>query len=166
MRDFKARATAWAMISIFVSPLSSVNSQAARVSSQLSFGADWAEGQMAKMKDQTSLIDAFKRVEKLTGYRIMYSFDDVKDYKAQATPSSKDIHKALAQVLGKLPLEFSINGKFVSITPKTPTIPSVSFSSNVKNGETVVLQGRVVDENGDPLRVSPCRLARIAVSLL
>lgn len=151
MRDLKSRVTALAMISSFISPLSLVNSQAAVIGDQPLLANDWAGERMAKIKEQSSLVDAFKRVEKLTGYRIMYSYDDVKNYKAQAMPSSKDIHKALAQVLGNLPLDFTINGKFVSISKKVPQISNISLSSDVKAGKTVVLQGQVVDMNGDPL---------------
>ena len=127
MGDFKSRVTALAMISSFVSPLSLVYSQAAVIGDQPLLANDWAGEQMAKMKEQTSLVDAFKRVEKLTGYRIMYSYDDVKNYKAQATPSSKDVHKALSQVLGNLPLDFTINGKFVSISKKVPQVSNVAW---------------------------------------
>lgn len=77
-------------------------------------------------------MDAFRRVEKLTGYRIMYSYDDVKNYKAQSMPSSKNIHKALSQVLGNLPLDFTINGKFVSISKKISQVSNISLSSDVK----------------------------------
>ena len=151
MGDLKSRILALTIVSSSISPLSHVNSQAAVVGTQPLSANDWAEMQMAKIKGQTTLVEAFKRIEKLTGYRIMYSYDDVKNYKAQTVPTSKDIRKALSQVLGNLPLEYSINGKFVSITPKPQQASNVSFSPTVKEGMTVVLQGKVVDVNGDPL---------------
>ena len=151
MGDLKSRILALTIVSSSISPLSHVNSQAAVVGTQPLSANDWAEMQMAKIKGQTTLVEAFKRIEKLTGYRIMYSYDDVKNYKAQAVPTYKDIRKALSQVLGNLPLEYSINGKFVSITPKPQQASNVSFSPTVKEGMTVVLQGKVVDVNGDPL---------------
>ena len=151
MRDFKSRVTTLALLSSFISPLSLVYSRAAVVGNRPLLANDWVGEQMAKIKEQTSLVDAFRRVEKLTGYRIMYSYDDVKNYKAQSMPSSKDIHKALSQVLGNLPLDFTINGKFVSISKKIPQVSNISLSSDVKEGKTVVLQGQVIDDNGDPL---------------
>lgn len=151
MRDFKSRVTTLALLSSFISPLSLVYSRAAVVGNRPLLANDWVGEQMAKIKEQTSLVDAFRRVEKLTGYRIMYSYDDVKNYKAQSMPSSKDIHKALSQVLGNLPLDFTINGKFVSISKKAPQVSNISTSLGVKEGQTVVLQGMVVDENGEPL---------------
>lgn len=151
MRDFKSRVTTLALLSSFISPLSLVYSRAAVVGNRPLLANDWIGEQMVKIKEQSSLVDAFRRVEKLTGYRIMYSYDDVKNYKAQSMPSSKDIHKALSQVLGNLPLDFTINGKFVSISKKIPQVSNISLSSDVKAGKTVVLQGKVVDENGEPL---------------
>lgn len=151
MRDFKSKVTTLALLSSFISPLSQVYSQAAVIGDQPLLANDWVGEQMAKIKEQSSLVDAFRRVEKLTGYRIMYSYDDVKNYKAQSMPSSKNIHKALSQVLGNLPLDFTINGKFVSISKKIPQVSNISLSSDVNEGKTVVLQGMVVDENGEPL---------------
>lgn len=89
MRDFKSKVTTLALLSSFISPLSQVYSQAAVIGDQPLLANDWVGEQMAKIKEQSSLVDAFRRVEKLTGYRIMYSYDDVKNYKAQSMPSSK-----------------------------------------------------------------------------
>lgn len=96
MGDLKSRILALTIVSSSISPLSHVNSQAAVVGAQPLSANDWAEMQMAKNKGQITLVEAFKRIEKLTGYRIMYSYDDVKNYKAQAVPTYKDIRKALS----------------------------------------------------------------------
>ena len=100
--------TSLALISAFVSPLSVAYAHSAVADGQPLQANEWANEQMGKMKAQTSLVDAFKRIEKLTGYRIMYSYEDVKKYKAQATPTSKDVRKALSQAIGNLPLSFTI----------------------------------------------------------
>lgn len=112
---------------------------------------EWRDAQQARKKGQMTLVEGFKKIEKLTGYRIMYAYDDVKTFKAQAKPTAKDIHKALAQVIGSLPLTYNIEGKFVSIGRKSAELPDIAFSSKVKEGNTVVLQGRVVDTHGDGL---------------
>ena len=74
---------------------------------------------------------ALKALEKSTGYRIRFAYDDVKDFKAQAKPDTKDIRKALGQVIGNLPLQgmklfvstASSRSRFESIIrqPVTPT---------------------------------------------
>ena len=138
MRDFKSRVTTLVLLSSFISPLSLVYSRAAVVGNRPLLANDWIGEQMVKIKEQSSLVDAFRRVEKLTGYRIMYSYDDVKNYKAQSMPSSKDIHKALSQVLGNLPLDFTINGKFVSISLKSATY-RVSWEFTCKTTKILLL---------------------------
>ena len=151
MRDFKSRMATLALISAFVSPLSSTHAFAALADGLPMLAGDWSESLAGKAKEQTSLVDAFKRIEKLTGYRIMYSYEDVKKYKAQSNPTSKDVRKALSQAIGSLPLEYKVNGKFVTISMKAPETSNIYFSTEMKEGNTVVLQGQVLDSNGDPL---------------
>ena len=78
MGDLKSRILALTIVSSSITPLSHVNSQAAVVDAQPLSANEWAEMQMAKIKGQITLVEAFNRIEKLTGYRIMYSYDDVK----------------------------------------------------------------------------------------
>ena len=151
MRDFRSRMASLALISAFVSPMSAAYAHAAMADGQPLHVNEWANGQMAAMKGQLSLADAFKRIEKLTGYRIMYSYEDVKNFKAQATPTSKDVRKALAQVIGNQPLSYTIEGKFVSVSLKKQRVAEFLATPEVKEGNTVVLQGQVIDSNGDPL---------------
>ena len=148
MRDFKERMAVLSMVSTLVSPLSATEFQAMAAAVQLP-GLEY-EAAKAK-KGQMSLSEAFRKIEKLTGYRIMYSYEEVKNYQAQGTPDSKDVRKALAQVLGKLPFTYNINGKFVSVIYRPAEFPNVAWSDKVQEGNSVVLQGKVVDTNGDPL---------------
>lgn len=151
MRDFRSRMASLALISAFVSPLSAAYTRAAVAADQPLQLNEWANEQMEAMKAQSSLADAFKRIEKLTGYRIMYSYEDVKNFKAQATPTSKDVHKALAQVIGNQPLSYTIEGKFVSVSLRKQRIAEFLATPEIREGNTVILQGQVLDANGDPL---------------
>ena len=151
MRDFRSRMASLALISAFVSPLSVAYAHAAVAADQPLQLNDWANEQMEAMKSQSSLADAFKKIEKLTGYRIMYSYEDVKNFKAQATPTSKDVHKALAQVIGNQPLSYTIEGKFVSVSLRKQRIAEFLATPEIREGNTVILQGQVLDANGDPL---------------
>ncbi|MDD6507566.1 MAG: hypothetical protein PUF39_09365, partial [Prevotellaceae bacterium] len=85
-----------------------------------------------------------KRIEKQTGYRVMFAYDDVKGMKAARKVTSKDIRKALAEAIGDQPLTYTINGNFVSVTRKKGGSEKTAAVSN-----TVVLRGRVVDNYGD-----------------
>lgn len=96
------------------------------------------------------LASAIVKVEKLTGYRIMFSYNDVRGLKAQGKVTSKEINKALTQLLGKLPLNYTVEGKFVTIRPKSvsPKVEVVA-QDNVTNGNIVILQGKVLDDTGN-----------------
>lgn len=63
-----------------------------------------------------SLSLVFKKLERLSGYKILFTYDDVSKY--QATGSLKDatVQNALDIILKGKPLEYKIDGKFVTIT--------------------------------------------------
>ncbi|MDD6505815.1 MAG: hypothetical protein PUF39_00275, partial [Prevotellaceae bacterium] len=93
---------------------------------------------------EESMAAVLKKIEKQTGYRVMFAYDDVKGMKAAQKVTSKDIRKALAEAIGDQPLTYTINGNFVSVTRKKGGSEKTAAVSN-----TVVLRGRVVDNYGD-----------------
>ncbi len=149
MRDFEERIIRLSMIMAFVSPLSGTYFQASAAEGNELPSLEFVLG--GAKKGEMSLADAFKKIEKLTGYRIMYSYEEVRNYKAQSVPGSKDIRQALSQALGSLPFTYNIKGKFVSVSFKAKNDLPVAFSEKVTEGSSVVLQGQVVDANGEPL---------------
>ena len=66
----------------------------------------------------TKLPDVFKRIEKLSGYKILFSYEDVNQYQFTGHIKNASITSALNMVLSGKPLEYSINKKFVNITLK------------------------------------------------
>lgn len=109
-------------------------------------------GQAKEIVAGEPLADALKKVERLTGCRIVFAYDDVKGMKAQAAPTSKDISKALDQVIGSLPLSYSVEGKIATIKPKqTEAVNEFRAAPEASHGNTVVLQGKVTDAKGEPL---------------
>ena len=74
------------------------------------------------------MASALKKVERMTGYRIMFAYDDVKMMKSQGKVSTKDIKKALAQVIGKQPLTYTVEGHFVTVKVKEEDLSNVSTS--------------------------------------
>ena len=104
MRDFKSRMATLALISAFVSPLSSTHAFAALADGLPMLAGDWSESLAGKAKEQTSLVDAFKRIEKLTGYRIMYSYEDVKKVSLEEAPMKENYvlaYDSLQKVAGE-----------------------------------------------------------------
>lgn len=63
-----------------------------------------------------SLPSVFKKLEKLSGYKILFTYDDVSKY--QATGSLKDatVKNALDVILKGKPLEYKIEGNFINVT--------------------------------------------------
>ncbi len=118
----------------------------------MTVSAQTVKAQTEVVANGEPLASALKKVERMTGYRIMFAYDDVKNMKSQGKVSTKDIRKAMAQVIGKQPLTYTVEGRFVTVKPKKEdTLDQVSLSEKPVKGNTVVLQGRVVDEFGDAL---------------
>lgn len=84
----------------------------------------WAQAQNAKEKNITmefkneSLPSAFKRLEKASGYKILFTYDDVSRYTVTASVKNQTLEGALKAVIGNHPLEYGIEGKYVNVTSK------------------------------------------------
>ena len=93
---------------------------------------------------QKPLSQVFRQLEKSTGYKFMFSHDDVKGLQVTRKVQAGDIETVLKQLLEGLPLTYSIKGKFVYIVPKKG-VPAAAEQSK----KTV--RGQVVDAAGNPL---------------
>ena len=133
MRNFRQRLLSLLLLVVFLLPVSMVAHAGQTIPA-------------AQQNSNEAMSAALKKVEKLTGYRVMFAYDDVKGMKAAGKVTSKDIRKALAEAIGDQPLSYTIQGKFVSVTPKKGRASVASASK-----QTVVLKGRVIDENGEAL---------------
>ncbi len=91
------------------------------------------------------LPSAFKKLEKATHYKIMFITEDVNKFSVNGTVRAKDIEEALKQIISNKPLEYSIDGQFITVTLK-----NVSHRVRGSYG-SFKLHGKVVDENGNPL---------------
>lgn len=84
----------------------------------------WVQAQQAGEKKITmefkneSLPSAFKRLEKASGYKILFTYDDVSRYTVTASVKNQTLEGALKTVIGNHPLEYSVEGKYVHITSK------------------------------------------------
>lgn len=91
------------------------------------------------------LPQVFKRLEKVTDYKIMFIMEDVNKYGVNGTIRAKDIHDAMKQIIGNKPLEYTIDKQFITVTSKE------SDRTTAPKQETIKVQGKVVDENGVPV---------------
>ena len=91
------------------------------------------------------LPQVFKRLEKVTDYKIMFITEDVNKYGVNGTIRAKDIHDAMKQIIGNKPLEYTIDKQFITVTSKETN------RTAEPRQETIKVQGKVVDENGVPV---------------
>lgn len=105
MRNFRQRLLSLPLLVAFLLPVSMVAYAGQTIPA-------------AQQNSDEAMSAALKKVEKLTGYRVMFAYDDVKGMKAAGKVTSKDIRKALAEAIGDQPLSYTVQGKFVSVTPK------------------------------------------------
>ena len=62
------------------------------------------------------LPSVLKKLEKLSGYKILFTYDDVSKYQATGSVQDATVQDALDVILKGKPLEYKIDGKFVNIT--------------------------------------------------
>lgn len=88
------------------------------------------------------LPSVLKRLEKISGYKILFTYDDVKKYTVSGVIKDKAIEQALDIILTDKPLEYHIENQFITITPKGP-----SKQARIFNVKGVVISG----DDGQPL---------------
>ena len=88
------------------------------------------------------LPSVLKRLEKVSGYKILFTYDDVKKFTVSGSVKDKSIKQALDIILIDKPLEYHIDGQFITITPTGPSKPAKIFDVN-----GVVISG----DDGQPL---------------
>src|SRR5574344_1595295 len=114
------------------------------LTSTISSYAQSVEKQISLECNNEPLADALKKIEKASGFKVLFTYDEVQSYKVTASVNNQSIGRALQIVLRNTPLKYSVKGKFINITA------SHQLQQNQKNKNHRVT-GKVVDENGDPL---------------
>lgn len=88
------------------------------------------------------LPSVLKRLEKLSGYKVLFTYDDVKKFTVSGSIKDKSIEQTLDIILANKPLEYHIEDQFITITTKGP-----SKQAKVFNVKGVVISG----DDGQPL---------------
>ena len=89
------------------------------------------------------LPSVLKRLEKLSGYKILFTYDDVKKFTVSGSVKDKSIEQTLDIILANKPLEYHIGRSiYPTITSKGP-----SKQAKVFNVKGVVISG----DDGQPL---------------
>jgi len=91
------------------------------------------------------LTQVLQRLETMTSYKFLYTYDDVSKYRVSGKMRSETLENVLKQVLEGTPLEYSAQGKFINITVKGGG--TKASASSVHHS----VSGRVLDEHKEPV---------------
>ena len=67
-----------------------------------------------------NLSSALKRLEKVSGCKIMFTYDDVEGYKVSGSVKDEDFGGVIQMLLSGKPLEYSHEGNLVNVTLSVP----------------------------------------------
>lgn len=102
----------------------------------------FAQRQVVIEAKSETLTSVLKRLERLSGYKMMYANDDVAGVKVSTSVKTTDVSKALDKILKGTGLTYTIDKQFVTIKK----VPFVAASA--PKGEAFIMQGHVYDESG------------------
>ncbi|MDR1719010.1 MAG: SusC/RagA family TonB-linked outer membrane protein [Dysgonamonadaceae bacterium] len=96
-----------------------------------------------------------KRLEKATGYSILFVYNDLNPYMFNGKIKAANIQQAMDIIIGNKPLEYKIDGKYINITVKE----QLRFQQSTKSAldavavapGMILLQGKVVDIDNNPI---------------
>lgn len=92
--------------------------------------------------DNERLPSVLKRLEKISGYKVLFTYDDIKKYTVTGAVKDKTVKQALDIILRDKPLEYHMEGQFITITPSGPS----------KQAKIFDVKGVVISEDdGQPL---------------
>ncbi len=95
------------------------------------------------------LPQVLRRLEKVSGYKFLFTNDDLHQFTVTATVKTKDIQHALNIIIGKKPIEYVMKNSYISIMLKEQAKKVVQTSSGTGSKENIM--GKVVDTTGLPL---------------
>lgn len=88
---------------------------------------------------ETALPQALKSLEKESGYKIIFIYDEMNSFKVTCDIKTNSLDEALQQLISGKPLEYTVNGNYVNISKKMA-------------GARRVTSGRVISsEDGQPV---------------
>lgn len=118
----------------------------------------YAQSNKAKYEKVTNgkpLTDVLKQLEEQFSKRIIFSYEELKNFKVKADIKASTVEEALRQALGGLPVSYEVKGKYVTVKANRQ---KVTASSNPRPSNTVRVAGRVVDEQGDGIPAATIKL--------
>jgi TonB-dependent starch-binding outer membrane protein SusC len=92
------------------------------------------------------LAQVLNEIHKQSGYNFTVLLDDLKGYRTTFKVKDATVDQTMQACLTGLPLTYTIEDKFISISPKPKEVQQPAPADSNK-----VIHGRIVDENGAPI---------------
>lgn len=113
---------------------------------QSAYGAGPTKKLLTLSFNKTPLATALKAVEKESGCKVLFTYDEVQSYHVTATVKKEPLTHAMTAILKGLPFQYKLNGKFVVVSKNAQAAvqPAQKAAGNK-------VFGVIVDEEGEPL---------------
>lgn len=111
-------------------------------------------GRVIKMEiKEERLTDALKHLEKVSGYKILFSYDDMKRFKvSNKVIKTNNIRHALNVLIASNPIEYQIDGQYINVFLKEMVSRTgVAQQRTQQADREVEYSGRVVDATHQPV---------------
>ncbi len=95
--------------------------------------------------NQEALPTVLKKIEKSSGFKILFTYDEVQRYRVTANIKNQTVRSTLETVLQGTPCKYTVNEKFISITVNDVPVPQND------RGRARRIRGHVYDGEGQPL---------------
>ena len=95
--------------------------------------------------EEVELSEALERIEELTDYDFVFSYDDVEGYQVSVDLESATLEECLSNLFQELPFTYTTDGDVVIISYRTKQ------PVNEAEQKKKEIKGKVTDENGIPL---------------
>ncbi|MDD5894989.1 MAG: SusC/RagA family TonB-linked outer membrane protein [Prevotellaceae bacterium] len=106
------------------------------------------------------LTDALKRLEKLSGYKILFSYDELGQFKVtNKSVKTNNVRQALDALLQSKPLTYRIQGKYINVYLKEEAQRTAQAQARQNQSVGVRITGHVLDETREPLPGATVRIA-------
>ena len=113
---------------------------------QSAYGANPTKKLLTLSFNKTPLATALKAVEKKSGCKVLFTYDEVQFYHVTATVKKEPLTHAMTAILKGLPFQYKLNGNFVIVSKNAQAAvqPAQKAAGNK-------VFGVIVDEEGEPL---------------
>lgn len=111
-----------------------------------------------------SLSTALKKVEKASGLKLIFAYDEVQQYKVSVKANRQPVRVVLDQLLKDVPFKYSVKDKFISITKTGQDRPFRKDVAVAQQTATRNVKGVVRDADGEPLIGVPVSIGNGNVS--